>query len=154
MSLAKLTLLNGGTLTGAGTLTLTGAGSTWSGGGMYGGGTTKIAAGGDLTLTGNNRKYLGSRTIVNEGTLIEASTGDLLDFEGAAVLNNAGLFDIRSNINWQNYSGAAGALSFNNSGTLRKSAGTGDFVFLNTTFSNTGTVQVQIGRIRINSVYL
>jgi hypothetical protein len=147
VSVQSLDLRVGGALAGTGTLTITGTGSEWTGGLMTGGGTTKLAVGADLTLSGNARKYLGNRTIDNLGTLIEASTGDLVDFEGAAVLNNAGVFDIRSDIAWQNYTGASGSLTLNNSGTLKKSAGTGDFFFLNTGLNNSGTVDVQTGTL-------
>jgi hypothetical protein len=138
-----------GTLTGTGTLTITGTGSQWTGGTMTGGGTTEIAAGGDLTVAGNLRKHLGDRTIVNEGTLIEASTGDLVDLDGAAILNNIGIFDIQSDTAWKNYAGAAGTLTLNNSGTITKSAGTGTFTFANTTFNNTGVVTVTSGVLDI-----
>jgi hypothetical protein len=136
-----------GTLSGIGTLTITGTGSQWTAGLMTGGGTTKIAAGADLTVSGNGRKYLGNRTIQNEGSFIEASTGNLLDFEGAAVFDNVGVFDIRSDTAWQNFTGAAGSLTLNNSGTLKKSAGVGDFFFLNTGLNNSGTVDVQTGTL-------
>jgi hypothetical protein len=154
MSMARLTLANGGTLTGTGTVTITGTGSEWTGGTMTGGGTTAIAAGAELKVSGNNRKYLGNRTITNNGTLIEASTGDLVDFDGTVVLNNAGTFDVRGNQAWYDYAGSTGSLTLNNSGTLKKSAGTGDFRFFDTTFNNSGTVTVLTGRILVNGVPL
>ena len=140
--------LSGGTLTGLGTLTITGTGSQWTGGTMTGGGTTRIAAGADLTVGGTQIKRLANRTITNEGTLIEGQTGGaFVDLDGAAVLNNAGLFDVQGDESWQNVFSPGGTLTINNTGTLRKSAGAGDFQFLSTALNNTGTVEVQAGRL-------
>ena len=107
-----------------GTLTITGMGSLWSGGTLTGGGTTKIAAGGDLTIAGVNRKFLGNRIIQNEGTLIEGTTNsDIVELDGTAVLNNVGVFDIRNDRIWENFSAPTGTLTLNNTGTLKKTAG-------------------------------
>jgi hypothetical protein len=143
-----------GTLGGTGKLTIIGQGSTWSGGLMTGSGTTVIAASADLTLTGNQRKYLGDRTIDNLGTLTEASSGDLLDLEGSAILNNQGSFDILSSTSWRNYQGASGNLVLNNTGRIRCSLATGDFNFFNTTVNNTGTLDISTGRILVNGTAL
>src|SRR5262249_9805532 len=119
-----------------------------TGGLMTGGGTTKIAAGADLTVSGGNRKYLANRTIQNEGTLIEATTStDIVELDGTAVLNNVGVFDIRNDRIWENFSAPAGTLTINNTGTLKKTAGTGAFTFDNTSFNNSGAVQVQTGTV-------
>jgi hypothetical protein len=143
-----------GTLGGTGKLTIIGQGSTWSGGLMTGSGTTVIAASADLTLTGNQRKYLGDRTLDNLGTLTEASSGDLLDLEGSAILNNQGSFDILSSTSWRNYQGASGNLVLNNTGRIRCSLATGDFNFFNTTVNNTGTLDISTGRILVNGTAL
>lgn len=148
----RLNLGNLGVLTGPGTLTLTGTGSQWTGGTMTGGGTTRIAAGATLTLAGNQRKFLGNRTLDNLGTLVEASTGDRLELDGAAVLNNAGLVDIQADATWRHFNGAAGTLALNNNGTLRKSAGLGDFNVLNASYSGGGLVEVLAGRLLVNGV--
>ena len=147
LSLQKILLGNGGTLAGGGRLTLTGIGSHWTGGTMSGGGTTTVAAGADLTISGNSRKYLGERTIDNQGSLVDASSGDRVEIDGAATLNNAGLVDLRGNTAWGHYTGAAGALRFDNSGTLRRSVGTGQFDMQDTVLDNTGLVQVSTGTL-------
>lgn len=113
-------------------------------------GTTKIAVGADLTIGSANRKFLGNRTIQNEGILIEASTGDLVDLDGTVVLNNLGTFDVKSDFAWQHLVGTAGTLTFNNSGTLKKTVGAGDFTFINTTIINTGTIDDQVGSLTIS----
>ncbi|MCC6534808.1 MAG: hypothetical protein IT531_19860, partial [Burkholderiales bacterium] len=66
------------------------------------------------------------------------------------VLNNSGSFDIRSDRTWRHFAGAAGSLTLNNSGTLKKSAGSGDFSFLSTVLNNTGTIAILTGRILVN----
>ena len=163
MALTGGTLTSGGTLkvaslvqsgansvlTGAGTVTISGTGSQWSGGLMTGGGTTGIAAGADLTVAGGSRKFLGNRTIANQGTLIEASTANVVDFDGTAVVNNAAAFDIRSNQTWENFTGPSGTLTINNSGTLKKTAGTGAFTFSDTELTNGGTISVTSGTLNI-----
>ena len=141
--------IQSGSITGLGTLTITGTGSQWTGGAMTGGGTTRIAAGADLTVGGTQtNKSLGNRTITNEGTLIDTQgAGRFVDLDGIAVLNNVGLFDIRGDESWQNVFTPTGSLTINNTGTLRKSAGAGDFQLLNVALNNSGTVEVLSGRL-------
>ncbi|MCC7082630.1 MAG: hypothetical protein IT530_18345, partial [Burkholderiales bacterium] len=103
--------------------------------------------------TGGNRKYLAERTIRNEGLLIDANA-DFVELNGAAVLDNAGVFDIRSDASWQHFSGPGGSLTIDNSGTLQKTAGSGDFRFLNTVLDDTGTVTISSGRILVNGAPL
>ncbi len=70
----------------------------------------------------------------------------------SSVLNNqsGALFNLTSNnlLNWN--AGTAG--TFNNSGTFRKSAGTGTSTIANP-FNNTGTVDVQTGTIDITGSF-
>ena len=152
-SMAGVFNLSGGSLGGPGTLSLvgTGANSTWTGGTMSGGGTTRIAAGATLQV-GGGLKVLADRTIRNEGTLVDSTSypGDnrwRVELDGAAVLDNAGVMDIRTDGSWENASGTAGTLVINNSGVLTKSAGTGSF-WLGATLNNSGTVQGDTGALR------
>ncbi|MBL8532286.1 MAG: Ig-like domain-containing protein, partial [Betaproteobacteria bacterium] len=140
-----------GTLTGTGLFTITGTGSRWTAGFMTGGGTTRIDTGADLTLAGGSRKFLGTRTLDVRGTLVEDSTGDLLDLEGAATLNVSGTFDIRGDTAWQHFTSAPGTLAIGNTGVIRKSAGAGTFEFLNSSLTNTGTVEVTAGTLRFSA---
>jgi hypothetical protein len=80
---------SGGTLGGAGTVALSGASNTWSGGTLTGGGTLSIQTGATLQLTGST-KYLGSRTLNNQGT-INWTTGVVHQTGTSSVINN-GLF--------------------------------------------------------------
>lgn len=143
-----------GILGGDGTLTILGTGSLWSAGTMSGGGTTRIAAGADFTVTGSQRKYLGARALDNQGTLIEATSGDRVEFDGAATLSNGGTFEIRSNGTWGTFTGVSGSLALTNTGTLRKMLGLGDFALTQTTLTNTGVVDVLVGRILVNGTVL
>ena len=155
LSAAQVNIANGGTLAGTGTLTITGTGSQWTGGGMTGGGTTKIAVGADLTIAGANRKFLANRTIQNEGTLIEGMTNvEIVELDGTAVLNNVGVFDIRNDRIWENFSAPVGTLTINNTGTLKKTAGTGAFTFDNTRFNNSGSVEIQTGTVTFDGTGL
>jgi len=69
--------LSGGTLGGTGVLTLTGA-STWSGGGMQDAGTTTVAAGATLALSGTATKDADAADLGGAGTVNH--TGGQLNF--------------------------------------------------------------------------
>lgn len=93
---------------------------------------------------------MGTRTLLNEGLLIEATTGEIVDLDGSAVLNNAGTFDIRSNSAWYHFIGASGTLTITNTGIMTKTGGTGDFTFSNTTLNGTGTISILTGPVLVN----
>jgi hypothetical protein len=77
-----------------------------------------------------------------------------VDLDGTAILIVNGLFDIYNDRYWDHANGAVGTLTVTNNGTVRKSAGAGDFRFFDTTFNNPGTVTVLTGRILVNGVPL
>ena len=139
-------------LSGTGTLVITGTGSQWTSGSMTGGGTTRIAAGAELTIGASAGKNLGSRTIVNDGSLIESSTSNIVELDGAVVLQNNGLLEIRTDTRWTTSRARLRSSTLINSGSIRKTGGTGDFEFRDTTISGSGTVEVQSGRILVNGV--
>jgi hypothetical protein len=66
--------LNGGTVTGAGTVDVGGA-LTWSGGTLSGAGTTRVDPGATLTITGAGAKFLDGRTLANQGTGVWDAAG-------------------------------------------------------------------------------
>jgi len=107
-----------GTLSGAGTLTVNGT-MNWTGGtmsdGMMGSGTTTIASGGVLNISGSASKTLTDHIVNNNGA-INWSGGTIQNNSGA-TLNNAGTFTLQGDNQFQP--------SLNNSGTLTKSGGTG-----------------------------
>ena len=131
------------TLTGTGTMTVNGA-MNWSGGTMSGSGSTDISAGGTLDISGTSyTKTLDTRTINNAGT-VAVTTTPQINFYNATINNQAGAtFDLQSDTTLTNIYGTN---TFNNTGTVRKSAGTG-----NTTMAivvnNTGTVDALTGTL-------
>jgi RHS repeat-associated protein len=140
-SLSAAFSLSGGTLGGTGTVAVTGA-MTWTGGTMVGAGTTRIAAGATLDIGGTQGVVIGdTRQLRNDGTV--TVSGASLNPQGNPVITNAGLFDFRSDGGVVNTGGA-----FINTGTLRKSAGTGTSL-LEMDVSNAGAVEVQSGTLSL-----
>jgi hypothetical protein len=137
--------LSGGTLDGAGTLTVSGL-FTWSSGTMRGSG--KSVANGGMAISGSSVKDLFTRTVENAGTATWTGTGNIRTGSGG-VFNNLtnAVFDIQNNQQFANDFGS-GNLTFNNAGTLRKSAGTGTSTF-GVVVNNTGTVDVQTGTLTL-----
>ena len=125
-----------GTLTGPATVNVSGL-TAWSGGAMTGAGVTN--ANGGMTISDNvSGPTLSGRTINNAGTAIVTSTFGL--WSNGGIFNNlaTGTFDIRANTTFSNFGGATP--TFNNSGTLIRSAGTGTTIFDFIAFNNTGIV--------------
>ncbi|ACB54626.1 hypothetical protein cce_5280 (plasmid) [Crocosphaera subtropica ATCC 51142] len=146
----------GGTLTGSDDLTVTGD-FDWNGGNQNGTGTTEVD--GTLTFGGTGQKILGafgeSRTLdINNGAIWE-TTGNLL-LQGGSIINN----NVGSTFNIQEDStgfigilnGGAGGGTFNNAGTLVKSAGDDNFT-INIDFNNTGTVSANNGILTFSDNY-
>jgi hypothetical protein len=147
--------MTGGTIGGGASLTVTGM-MNWTGGTVSGssGGGFNIAPGAVLNISGTNSKYFAG-TINNNGTTNVLSGTNLLYMSnGLSVFNNSGLFDMQGNVGFGCYSGCSSSAdpTFNNSsGTVRKSAGTGAAYIGNpVTFNNMGTVQVQVGTLRVS----
>ncbi len=113
--------LAGGSVAGSGRVTLEGpAPSSWTSGNMTNGGTTRVASGATLSLSGANVKDIhGGRVLRNEGTVTFAGTGPMRG--GNATTENVGLFDIQSDADINNDFG--GTYRIANTGILRKSAG-------------------------------
>ena len=137
----NLTLTVLGTLGGTGNVTVSGAFS-WTGGTQQGTGTTTIASTGTLTIGGPNTKTIDDRTLANNGT-VNWQAGQINVFNGA-LIENAGTFDI-------GFDGTLGGFGtpsqFHNTGTLRKSAGTG-IATINVPLNNDGTLQIATGIVR------
>ena len=144
----SLTLNTGGTLSGSGTLTV--GTLTWNDG-------TLGQALGSLTVTtsatiatASNNHLLDQFTLNNQGTMTWASGAGELHFSNAAVFSNSGTFNIQTDAGVRYDSGNPPTI--NNSGTFRKSAGSGTtiigvanpFPFNN----NGGTLDVQTGLLQ------
>ena len=142
-----------GTLVANGTLTLVGD-AQWNSGLILG--TAGVANAGTMTLSGTAPKTLAS--VLNNSGTIGHQGGDLtlgvfIQFAGgfAGTLNNnaGGLYDLRGDVSFA-LGPSAPASPISNSGTFRKSAGTGTssvrFLAFN---NNSGSIDVQSGTFNV-----
>jgi hypothetical protein len=146
--------LTSGSLTGAGTLTVTGT-MTWSGGTMSGTGSTAIAAGATLALSGNAAKQLGTRVLSNAGAATWTGTGTLQLSSGAVITNLAGaLFEVQNDSSVAYYCCGAVPPTFTNAGIFRKTTATGTTSIASTVaFNNSGAVDIESGIVRVSGNY-
>ncbi len=141
----------GGTLGGSGTLTITVV-LNWTGGVMNGGGTLRIPSSTALNLSGAADKFLQGWTINNAGTTTWSGSGVIWGSVGSVFNNMAGAtFDVQNDVPFNYQCGPCGVPTFNNIGTFKKSAGAGTTTINGgVIFSNTGTVNVQVGTLSVN----
>jgi hypothetical protein len=145
VTVVNVTLENGGTLSGPGTVTVSSAFDWSNGGTMNAAGTTTIKSGATLTLTGGNTFVLDDYKLNNAGTTTWTGTGDLDDNNGS-VFSNTGTFNVQTDANL-----VGGSATFANAGTFTKTSpsGTGT-TRIDPTFNNTGTVTVTTGVLQLN----
>jgi hypothetical protein len=145
-------ILSGGTFGGTGIVTVSGPSSMWSDGTLSG---TVINAGTLTLTTGTSTKTL-TGTLTNTGTI--AVTGGSAIFPGSngvTINNQAGaVFDFQADTGLESRipdAGAASGLSFNNAGTLKKSAGSGT-TSIQFPFNDTGgSVLVATGNLAFSA---
>ncbi len=152
--------LDGGSLGGAGDFEIGNNGNfVWAGGTMSATGTTRIAAGGTLSVIEpvfhdfyrNDGNGSGGRTIENFGTFAW-NAGSLRGGDGAVFANRAGgLFTIAGSGTF-GHTGGGAAPSFVNAGTIRKT-GAGPTTFSGTTFTSSGLVDIQVGSLGFSSSF-
>jgi uncharacterized repeat protein (TIGR01451 family) len=99
---------------------------------------------------GNHYPILDTRTLNIAGTAIltstaSADTSSRLGLANGATIHNTGILDFQSDTGIAQDNGSTG--SVNNSGTLRKSAGTGTSPVSGVLVNNTGTVQALSGTL-------
>ncbi len=137
---------SGGTIAGNGSLIINGT-YNWSGGLMTGAGVTTVN--GPFNLSGLVA-INANRTLNNASTANWTSANGLGMRTGSgSIINNTGTWDAQTDgAAIVNYYG--GATTFNNSGTFRKSAGTGTSS-ITILFTNTGTVDVQSGTLSLGA---
>ena len=135
-------LLSGGSLGGTGSLGVAGA-STWTGGQLFGTGTTTF--GDALSISGAAGKSITGGRTVNAGNTSwsgnTASGNNAITFANSSIFNNTGSFT-DSNAFASTMSGAG---TFNNGGTFNKQANT--VTTIGSVFNNTGTVNVNAGTL-------
>jgi Right handed beta helix region len=147
----------GGALGGTGEVTVNDT-FTWSAGNMTGTGATTLGSGCTGSIdTGTDFKILDAHTINNNGSLAYTvpAAGWYMRSQYGAVINNlsGGTFDIQNDGIVIDYITAGAVGTFNNSGTLIKSAGTGTST-IEMVFNNSATgldeVDVQNGTLSVN----
>ena len=146
VSLTGLTL-SAGRLAGADRVTVGGP-SAWSGGDMHGTGRTVVAGGLQISVNGATLRA-GRRLEVPAAATVTMSANLVCEaIPGAVVVDNAGVWDLvnDADLNWAN-----GTCTFANTGTFRKSGGTGTSSITWPTFTNAGAVQVQSGTLTVPS---
>ncbi len=129
----------------------------WSGGtiGAIGGtSSVTIASGATLATSGTTDKNVqGSLDLTSDGTITWGGDGDIRLLLGATetvTITNSGLFDITGDAWFGPPSGWSGTAVVNNSGTIRKSGGTGTTTFGNSVaVNNNGTLEVQSGTVNL-----
>jgi hypothetical protein len=108
-------------------------------------GTGALTNNATMTISGADAKIMDTRTITNKGTANVTGTGIVYFQNGASFDNQAGAtFDFQTDADL-NHSGGA-ATTFNNAGTLTKSAGTGTAT-IDMDFTNSGGVDVNTGSL-------
>jgi hypothetical protein len=131
--------LAGGELDGTANLTVSGT-LDWTGGTMRGSGTTTIASGATLNITGTSITSL-ERTLDNGGTTSWSSTASI---NGAGPLNNqsGGVFDMDIAEQF--------IPNLNNAGTVNVTTGAGAVELPDAIVNNTGTINVETGSFIID----
>jgi hypothetical protein len=133
---------------GGATLNYTGSQLQWTNDSISGG-TATIPVGATLTISTSNGHRLNT-TLNNAGTVINTGTGPVQMNAGSAV-TNSGLFDVRFDSGGVFLTADANA-RFTNTGTLRKSVGTGTTnIALHVTNDNGGTISIQTGTMTIGN---
>jgi uncharacterized repeat protein (TIGR01451 family) len=113
--------MSGGTLNGSAAINLTGSAMTWTGGVIAGSGTLSIPAGTTITIAGY--PYFDGRAITNAGTM-NFTSSYYTYMQNNAVLSNSGTVDFQGDSALY-ITGTVGTTAINNSGTIKKSSGTG-----------------------------
>ena len=143
-------LLNAGTLAGSGIVTVTGN-LDWTGGDFDGGGNLDLTDAVTFTVSGGTTgRDLNERTLNSAGTT-EYEPGTTVSMGRGAVFNNqaGALFDFKVD-RIIDYNGSSPEPTFNNLGTLHKSAGAGTSI-IDVAFHSSDTVEVQTGALEIRN---
>src|SRR5262249_6700722 len=121
---------------------------TWSFGSMTGAGATNANGGVNIISSPSCCMGLfGGRVFNNAATATITNNGVFFISTGAGFNNLAGAtFDAQADAT---IASAGGKATFNNTGGLKKSAGTGTTTFSSVPFNNTGTVEVTSGALSV-----
>jgi cytoskeletal protein CcmA (bactofilin family) len=139
--------LSGGTLIVNATLTVTQA-FTWTNGTLTGSGTLTLASTLAGTISSANTKTITGALVINQAGTINWTGGTISQNSHTGAINNTGLFDIQGDLTLGTFNAFGG--SFNNTGTLRKSAGEGTAVLQSSVqLANAGTIEALAGTLII-----
>ncbi|MEX0330685.1 MAG: hypothetical protein AB3N64_04615 [Puniceicoccaceae bacterium] len=144
--------LQGGSLTGPGSLTMTNA-FNWSVATIMDfSGILILAHGATATLDGTGNHDIRNGTIQLEGDLNHVGPGHLHFHYGAGMdIRKTGVVDIQGDLAWSHYYGNAAPIT--NAGRIKKTSGTGQFTFSSITPTNTedGRIEVHSGTLVFNN---
>jgi len=138
---------SGGVLSGADTVEVAGA-LTWSAGAQAGPGETRVLGG--MSLEGTT-KTIDGRTIVNPAGQLATWSAGAITFGNGGGIANAGTFRITGDES-SFYTFVGERSSFANTGTLEKTAGTGESL-LGFATTNAGTLRASTGTIAFTGGY-
>lgn len=141
-------IFSGGNLNGPGSVTLGGS-NNWSGGNFNNPGSATVAVGANFYISGAANHFMTGWSLTNNGVILRAGTGAIVLGSGVAI-RNTGLWLEQADGEINNNSGGASGL-FSNTGTYRKTAGTGtSTIQFNVAFQNNGLVDIQSGNFGVN----
>ena len=146
---------NGGNLAGANVIQ---GALQWQAGNWTGASSVTLDAGGVLYVNTSADHDLPNCTFTNNGLVIWSGGqvrcgGSYFESPGTTIINN-GLWDAQGDLTLNNYYGNWIGTVFNNSGTFRKSAGTGTTTIASgVSFHNTGQMDAQSGNIALLGDY-
>ncbi len=115
----------------------------WLGGNQEGSGSTIVAPGAVLSISGGNTKKLIGRSLVNHGVATWAN--GRVDLHSPAVLTNTGLFEIQGDDSMFGF----GTVSFANLGVLRKAGADLTNLSIGSGLSSPGSIELPIGTLRV-----
>ncbi len=119
----------------------------WTNGRVTGAGDLNIGSEAVLALSGNAQKDIDGRRVNNSGMAVWTDSGNILARNGAVFNNLEGAVFEAKNDRSLTYNFNGSVPAFNNSGTLRKSAGTGISV-IDANVMQSGEVDAASGTIR------
>ena len=124
----------------------------WSGGQMRGGGTTDVAIGATLNVTGAGAKTLDQLTLNNAGAATWSGPGPI-DFLAGASFINSGSFTAQNDAAMRSSSiGGNGSFTNAGDGIFTKNTGTNSSL-LEIAFTNDGTLNVETGTLVFGGIY-
>jgi hypothetical protein len=131
----------------AGTQTFNG-GLAWSAGDLNNSGSTTIAAGSSLGISGSSDHDFSAHTIVNNGTT-NWNGGRLRSGNGGAITNQGTFVDAASSDINNDYNGTMTVFTNASGGTYRKTGAGSTNIYTN--FVNSGTLDIQVGDLVLNN---